>query len=503
MTGERATDWLGKRAQLSPGRVAIEEVDSGNETTYWDWNQQVNQTAHFLDSCGLGKGDLVSTLASNSKEYIDLFFACTKTGTVLHNLNWRLSVHELIEIMREAQSNILFYSSDWQNQAHALQSEFPELRLVLLSKNGDKDVSSFGHRETMPKEYDQKPIKLSDPWGIYYTGGTTGTPKGAILTHGNMFWNSVNTITSWNMCHEDVAPLQLPFFHVGGPNIFLLPLVHLGGKTLLAKEFSVDQTFDMIENGHLTHYVGVPTMYVMLQNHSRWNQADFSKLKLVISGGAPCPLPVMKKFWDRGVDFKMGYGLTEASGNNFWLPPGEAAEKIGSVGFPLFHIDMKVVDEEGRTCQANQEGQLLIRGGHVTSGYYKRPKATSEILQDGWLHTGDIARKDEHGYFYIMGRSKEMFISGGENVYPAEIESALHAHPNIAEAALIAIPHPTWGEVGKAFIVKTNGAQLDENQVLEFLHARLAKYKIPKEVVFLEALPKTAIGKLDKKQLPV
>ena len=194
---------------------------------------------------------------------------------------------------------------------------------------------------------DRPEMAMDDPWGIYYTGGTTGLPKGAILTHGNITWNSVNTISSWGLHGGHVAPLQLPFFHVGGPNIFLMPLVHTGGKTILCEGFDLDETFDLIESGGITHYVAVPTMYQMMQAHPRWEAADFSHLELVISGGAPCPLPIMEKFWERGIDFKMGYGLTEAAGNNFWLPPEDVARKTTSVGHPLFHIDMKIVAEDG------------------------------------------------------------------------------------------------------------------------------------------------------------
>ncbi|RMF62605.1 MAG: long-chain fatty acid--CoA ligase, partial [Calditrichaeota bacterium] len=326
-------------------------------------------------------------------------------------------------------------------------------------------------------------------------------PKGAVLTHGNMTWNSVNTITSWGLTAEDSAPLQLPLFHIGGPNIFMLPLVHVGGTTILCKAFDVDQTFDLIEGGQITLFVGVPTMYVMMQQHERWASADFSKLKLVISGGAPCPLPVMQRFWDKGVDFKLGYGLTEACGNNFWLPPEDVRRKPGSVGFPNFHLDIKIVRDDGTPCDANEEGELLIRGPHITPGYWNNPEETAKVIRDGWLHTGDIARQDEEGYVYIVGRSKEMFISGGENVYPAEIESVLHSHPAVAEAAVIGVPHEKWGEVGKAFVVLRSGQSLTEEQLQTYLAERLAKYKVPRHVEFVTSLPKTAIGKLDKKAL--
>jgi fatty-acyl-CoA synthase len=281
--------------------------------------------------------------------------------------------------------------------------------------------------------------------------------------------------------------------------IFMAPMVHAGGTTILCTGFDPDETFDMVENAGITHYVAVPTMFQMLQEHPKWEQADFSKLELVISGGAPCPLPIMEKFWNRGVDFKMGYGLTEASGNNFWLPPELVRKKLSSVGYPIFHIDMKTIREDGTACVAGEEGELLIRGPHVVAGYWRNPEATAETIRDGWLHTGDIAVCDEDGCYSILGRSKEMFISGGENVYPAEIESALMAHPKVLDAAVVGVPHETWGEVGRAFLVVDEG--YDEAHLRDFLGERLARYKMPRSIVLLEALPLTAIGKIDKKLL--
>jgi fatty-acyl-CoA synthase len=346
---------------------------------------------------------------------------------------------------------------------------------------------------------DTPELTLDDPWGIYYTGGTTGLPKGAVITHGNITWNSINTITSWGINDRHKAAIQLPFFHIGGPNIFMVPLVHAGGTTILCSGFDPDETFDLVENAGITHYVAVPTMFQVLQEHLKWEQADFSKLELVMSGGAPCPVPVMEKFWDRGVDFKMGYGLTEASGNNFWLPPEMVQEKIGSVGYPLFHVDMKIIREDVTECDDNEEGELLIGGPHIVDGYWKNPAATAEVFRDGWLHTGDVARRDRDGCYSILGRSKEMFISGGENVYPAEIESVLSEHPMVLEAAVVGVPHKTWGEVGRAFVVVADN--YEERAVRDFLIERLARYKLPRSIIVLDSLPLTAIGKLDKKLL--
>jgi fatty-acyl-CoA synthase len=499
---EYVTDWLDKRAKLTPDRIALEDAITGEKISFREWNGRANCTANFLRSLGVKTGDLVSVYSSNCSEYLDIFFACGKIGAILHNLNWRLTVFELQKILADAQPKFLIYSPEWREQVNALRSTLSASRCIAIGERAHENDTDFSDRNQHSVQLTNRPdLNMDHPWGIYYTGGTTGIPKGAILTHGNMTWNSINTVMSWGVTADDCALLQLPFFHIGGPNIFMLPLVHVGGKTILCKQFDVEQTFDFIDRGAITHFVGVPTMFIMMQQHPRWPSTDFSRLKLVISGGAPCPLPVMQKFWDKGVDFKMGYGLTEASGNNFWLPQKDVRRKIGSVGFPIFHIDMKIVREDGGTCAADEAGELLIRGPHVTPGYWNRPEETAAILKDGWLHTGDLAKQDDEGYFYIIGRSKDMFISGGENVYPAEIENVIFAHPAVAEAAVIGVRHEKWGEVGKAFVVIEKGKELTESELLEFLRQRLAKYKIPQSVVFVDALPKTAIGKVDKKTL--
>ena len=494
------TDWLDKRAKLTPGAVALIDNSSGLETTFEEWNKRVNQTANYLRHLGVTKGDRVAVYASNRSEYLDLFWAAPKIGAILQNLNWRLTVHELAGIVESGSPKILIYSEDWQPQVTQLKPTFTSIEHIVAISQPSPGELDFSARDSMSTVLEDVPVlRPDDPWGIYYTGGTTGLPKGAVITHGNITWNSINTVTSWGFNSKHKAAIQLPFFHIGGPNIFMVPLVHSGGTTILCSGFDADETFDLLEHSGITHYVAVPTMFQMLQEHPRWADADFSKLELVISGGAPCPLPIMKKFWDRGIDFKMGYGLTEATGNNFWLPPELVQQKIGSVGYPLFHIDMKTIHGDGTPCADDEEGELLIRGGHIAAGYWNNPEATADTFRNGWLHTGDIAVRDKDGCYSILGRSKEMFISGGENVYPAEIESALLAFPSVLEAAVIGVPNATWGEIGKAFLVVAD--DFDESKLRVFLTERLAKYKIPRSFVALDALPLTAIGKIDKKSL--
>lgn len=497
------TDWLDKRAKLSPDRVGVYDTINERELTYRQWNAAANQTANFLRSFGVQKGDRISVYATNCLEYLDILFACGKIGAIVHNLNWRLTVTELVGIVNDARPDVLIYSADWCDQVTQLIAHIPSVGYyVALTEKAYPEHRAFSERERFPDSLEDRPDQHPDePWAIYYTGGTTGLPKGAIMTHANATWNCVNTVTSWGITADTIAPLQLPLFHIGGAHIFCLPSVHVGGKTIVCKEFDIAQTFDLINGAGITHFVAVPTMYLMMQQHERWEKSDFSHLKLVISGGAPCPMSIVEKFWERGVDFKIGYGLTEAPANNFWLPPQDVRRKPGSVGFPIFHIDMKIIDPDGSPCAADEPGELLIRGPHVIPGYWNRPEATAETIIDGWLHTGDLARRDAEGYYYIIGRSKDMIISGGENVYPAEVESVMHAHPAVGEAALIGVLDEKWGEVGRALVAIKLGHSLTEAELLDFMRGRLAKYKLPKSVIFLPELPKTVIGKLDKKML--
>lgn len=491
-------DWLSRRDQLTPNKVAlVDMINGGRPITYREWNRAANRTANFLrERFGVKKGDRVAVLAMNCVEYLDLWFACGKLGAILQTLNWRLTPGELAGLVADATPTVLFYGPDFGEQAKALEAQFPSTPFVILDSNLQSLISDSPG--SPPPEVE---LTSDDPWVICYTGGTTGLPKGALLTHRSITANSVNTVMSWGLAPADIAILNAPLFHTGGLNVFTAPLVHIGGTSIVCHSFDVDQVYDLIGNSGVTLYFGVPTMFIAMQQHPRWAEADFSRLKLIISGGAPCPLPVFEKFWARGVDFKTGYGLTEAGPNTFWLPPEDVRRKPGAVGFPLFHVDVKVIRPDGAECADDEVGELIVRGPHVCAGYWNRPEETAKAIVNGWLHTGDLARRDAEGYYTIVGRSKDMIISGGENIYPAEVENVLAAHPAVAEAALIGVPDEKWGEVGRAIVVLQPGQSLTAEALIEFCRERLARYKVPKSAVFVEVLPKTGAGKVDKKIL--
>jgi len=370
-----------------------------------------------------------------------------------------------------------------------------------LGKKAIPTDESFSNINKFPtKSFPKIEIDQDDPWVICYTGGTTGLPKGAMLTFRAINTNAVNTVMSWELDSNDIAILNAPLFHTGGLNVFTAPLVQIGGTSILCKSFNVDQTFDLINNYDVTLLFGVPTMFIAMQQHKNWEKVDFSRCKLIINGGAPAPLDVFEKFWARGIDFKTGYGLTEAGPNTFWLPKADIRRKPGYVGIPLFHIDVKLIDKEGNEVGPHDIGEIIIRGDHVCSGYWNNSEATKKTILDGWLHTGDLGFKDEDGYFKIVDRLKDMIISGGENIYPAEIESVIFSCEGVSEVSVIGVPDPLWGEVGCAVIVAGN-TRLTEDLLREYCRQRLAKYKIPKYFKFVQEIPKTGAGKIDKKAL--
>lgn len=499
-------DWLYRRAVLSPGKTAlIDAIDGDRPITYAQWNKRVNRLATFLyEALGVRKGDGVSIYSTNRLEYLDTLFACNKLGSILHVNNWRLKPLELQPLIEEVAPRVLIYSREFAPQIETLRPNLPSIEhfVALDEPARAEDISWASEREKWSPEQ-PPPVELEweDPWIICYTGGTTGLPKGAVLNYRSVTANAVNTIIGWGLRPDDVVPEYMPFFHTGGLNCVTTPLVYLGGTNIVCARFDVEQLFEHIEKHRVTFFFGVPAMLLMIIQHPRWNDLDLSGVRLVMCGGGHCPAVVYEAFRDKGVPFKEGYGLTEAGPNNFWLPAEHTGIKIGSVGRPLFHVDVKLVGEKGNEVGPGEVGHLLIRGPHVFGGYWNRPEATAQTIVDGWLHTGDLAYRDEDGDYYIVGRLKDMIKSGGENIYPAEVESVIHSHPAVAEAALIPVPDPKWGEAGRAVVVLKPGEELSQEELISWLRERMAHYKVPKSVVFVAGLPKTGAGKVDKQRL--
>jgi len=498
-------DWSYRRAMITPNRIAIFDNIEKKEYTYKELNFRANKLARILLDHGVSKGDRVALFSTNRIECLDLFLATGKIGAILVPFNVRLTIQELQYLIIKTKPSILFYDSKLESQAKEIKSK------DLISKNivvGGKSIQNdpaLQHLMTKASksEIDKPIINFEDPHLILFTGGTTGLPKGAVLSHRLIFWNSFNTILSWHLNSEDVQPLLFPLFHTGGWNVLLVPFYHIGAMTILMGDFNPEETLRIIEEKNCTIVIGVPTMFHMMANSPNFSNANFESIKIFISGGAPCPVAIMERYWNRGKLFKMGYGLTEVGPNNFYLPEDKIKEKPTSVGLPVFHCDMKIINTKTNiTVTSGEVGELLLKGPHIFSGYWDEPEETRKTIElDGWVHTGDLAKQDEEGYYYIVGRRKEMYISGGENVYPVEIEELLFKHPAIDLAAVIGVPDEKWGEVGKAYITLKVGKKIRIEDIQNYLKENLARYKIPKYFEIKDSLPISASGKILKREL--
>ena len=343
------------------------------------------------------------------------------------------------------------------------------------------------------------PVDDGDGLLLLYTSGTTGRPKGAILTHANCFWTNLSFDRTTDMAGSDVVLQVLPQFHVGGWNVQPLLAWWRGAKVVLERSFDPGRALELIAGSGITTMMGVPANYLFMAQHERFAQTDLGTLRQAIVGGAPMPEELLRTWQARGVAIVQGYGLTEASPNVLCLPPEDAVRKLGSAGKPYPHVEVALQDtDSGALVEGCGVGELLVRGPGVFPGYWRNEVATAEVLRDGWLHTGDIAMRDEQGYYRICDRLKDMFISGGENVYPAEVEAVLHEHPAVADAAVVGVPDERWGEVGLALVVAD---AVSERELLDHCARRLARFKVPREVRFVDELPRSPTGKLLKREL--
>lgn len=498
-------DWSGRRAILTPNQEAIVDFIEKKRYTYNELNVRANRLAQVLQNKGISKGDRIAMFSTNRIECIDLFLATGKIGAILVPFNIRLSVQELEYLIKKTKPSLLFYDPRLESLTNDIkESKLIAENIVMGNEPIQKDPTSQMLMNDVCNSIFKKPtIKFEDPHLILFTGGTTGLPKGAVLSHRMIYWNSVNTILSWSLNSNDIQPLLFPLFHTGGWNVLLVPFYHLGAKTILMGDFNPEETLKVIEQEKCSIVIGVPTMFHTIANSPKFNSTDFKSVKIFISGGAPCPVAIMEKYWAKNKPFKMGYGLTEVGPNNFYLPETRIKDKPTSVGLPVFHCDMKIIDTQtNERVKRGNVGELLLKGPHIFSGYWDEPEETKKTIEsDGWVHTGDLVMQDEEEYFYIVGRRKEMYISGGENIYPVEIEELLFKHPAIDLAAVIGVPNEKWGEVGKAFITLKQGKTVTGEAIREYLIERLAKYKVPKYFEIRDSLPTSATGKILKREL--
>lgn len=502
-------DYLSKRNIFSPEAEALVDVETGKRYSYRAFNKRANKAANFLQQVvEFQKGDRLCILAHNSLEYWEAFFGCQKCGGIFSPLNWRLVARELAGIINDLTPSVLFYDTDLASVASELKQEVTVDHWISLNTKGAEVEGSLVYEEVMRTAASSPPnvvdLSYEDPMGIVFTGGTTGLPKGAMITYRQVAFNTLSTIR--DILPDDVYINHLPLFHVGGLYVYAIPLFILGGKVIQMRRWDLDTIVEVINKEDPNFFFAVPTQYRMLMNHPNFKSIDFSNVRFLTSGGEPLPLDIIQTYREvHGVKFKQGFGMTEVGPGCFALDPWDAEHKIGSIGTPNFFIDAKVVDPEtGRDCNANEVGELLFRGPTVTIGYWNRPELNKTLLnEEGWFSTGDMVYFDGDGYFFVVDRVKDMFISGGENVYPREIEKVLEEHTKIDQVQVIGVPDSKWGEVGRAIVVLKQEKEASEEEIIDFCKGKLAKFKIPKSVRFTDSFTPyiSGAGKILKRRL--
>ncbi|MER6122454.1 o-succinylbenzoate--CoA ligase [Streptomyces sp. NPDC001795] len=490
MRNEGLGSWPARRARKTPHRTAL--IHGDTTVTYADLYERTTRLAHALRARGVRRGDRIAYLGPNHPAYLETLFAAGTLGAVFVPLNIRLAGPEIAYQLADSGAKALVYA--------------PSLAGLVAGLPGSTDVRTYvqvgaDYEELLADASDERidqPVALDDTCIIMYTSGTTGRPKGAMLTHGNLVWNAVNVLVDHDLIADERALVSAPLFHTAGLNMLTLPVLLKGGTCVLVEAFDPNATFDLIERHRITFMFGVPTMFDQVARHPRWAGADLSSLRILTCGGSPVPTPLIAAYQERGLTFLQGYGMTEAAPGTLFLDAEHAVSKAGSAGVPHFFSDVRVVRPDLTPVDIGETGEVVVSGPHVMPGYWGLPEETAAVFADGWFRSGDAARIDEDGYVHIVDRIKDMIISGGENIYPAEVEDQLLAHPDIVEVAVIGVPDDKWGEVPRAVVVPREGATLDPDEVIASLAGRLAKYKIPKSVVIADELPRTASGKLLK-----
>ena len=489
-------DIIARRAALTPKSTAFRDLVSGTSVSYLNLDERAQRAAGLLTARGVSAGDRVVILCRNRIEFFEILFACGKLGAILVPCNWRMPATELLPLINEAGPAVLLYGrEDAATVDELAQSGIPTIALddgetAAYSSLRDQSEPVIG-RERWP---------LQDCWYLLYTSGTTGKPKAVIQTYGMALANYINIRQAMEIGARDVTLNYLPLFHTAGINLIALPTLFEGGKVLLLPDFDVDRVVGLLADARLDTFFAVPAVYQQISLHPDFDSLDLTTVRSWGCGGAPMPDELLTRFLERGARICNGMGMTETGPTVFIMDSDMVSQKIGSVGKPQLMASVRIVDSEGRDVPQGESGELWFSGPGITPGYWRQDDATAEAFSDdGWLKSGDIGRCDEDGYYYVVGRIKDMYISGGENVYPVEVENILAGHPDILEAAVTAEPDEKWGEVGCAFLLAKLQHELpNASDLTSYCRERLAPYKVPKRFVTVTDFPRTAAGKVQK-----
>ena len=491
-------DFLTRRSRITPDREGL--VCEGVRRNYQDLNDRANRLANAMTTLGIGHGDRIGILAFNEPEYYDMYFGLGKIGATLVPVNYRLAGPEIQYILSDSESKVLVFGPEYAEVVDSIRSDIPTKDFIAISENPPDWAKSY---ETLISEASDGEPQIvggdDDTLTILYTSGTTGRPKGAELTHTYYYWNSVNLMCTLGLDIGNTSLIALPLFHIGalaGPPW----VVHSGGKVVLLRTLDPQRFLELIEEEKISGFGSVPQLLDFLKLVPDFEKYDWSSVKTILVYAAPVPVTLIREYEASGIEVRQLYGLTECNTGTV-LDSENAIEKVGSCGRPFFHTEVRVVDDNGRELPPGEKGEVLLRAPNMMKGYLNRPEDTAAAIKDGWLHTGDIAKMDADGFLYILDRKKDMIISGGENIYPAEIEDALLNHPKVADVGVIGYPHEKWGEAVKAIVVVQEGQTLTEDELIEWCEGKIGRFKIPKSVVITDAIPRTPTGKILKTEL--
>ncbi|RDW18948.1 o-succinylbenzoate--CoA ligase [Oceanobacillus chungangensis] len=488
---EQIAYWIHKRADITPNRMAL--ITERSEDTYEMLSSKVNNMAAFLQNeCQLKKGDRVAILSQNSAEYMISYFAIAQLGLVAVPLNIRLTATELAFQINDSGAKTILFETETSELYREICNHVYFVNAYLMEKIGKATEKNVRHVAV---------DAANDAYIICYTSGTTGRPKGAVLTQENMFWNAINCQYALDITSMDNTIVLLPLFHIGGIGLFAFPTLLTGGTVIIPKKFDSAKAINIIEEYGVTIVMGVPTIHEAIRKNPNFDTANFQSVRWFYSGGAPCPKELINQYLARGLPFGQGMGMTETAPTIFMLSREDYKYKVGSIGKPAMFCDIKIVDQAGLPVKKGEIGELLIKGPNVMKEYWGLPDKTKEAIRDGWFHSGDLMREDEDGFIYVAGRKKDMIISGGENIYPLEVEQVINELPEINEVAVIGITDEKWGEIPVAYLSLNNGSTKSEEEIKSYCQKRLAKYKIPKNIFILDELPKNATGKIDKSRI--
>lgn len=495
-------DWIVHHASASPGALAIVDLSSGRKFTYGQMNQRVGRAAAVLADMGVKANDRVAYLALNSSDIFEIVFGTWRIGGSALALNYRLTASELEFIIKDASPTVIIYDREFEGPVSNLRKTVDVKWLVTDGQGG---ASEYERALTNSDPIFERTTEqdLSAQAMLMYSSGTTGQPKGVIISHENLLYSALDFSTACNLGKDAVHLAIMPIFHIAGFNVLSCANLRMGGTVLIERTFNPASTLEIIGNRNfgVTHFLGIPAIYNALRAHPNFEKTDFSGLKHALAGAAAVPHALIKDWLEHGVIIQEGFGMTETAGGTCILPKHDVPNKIGSAGKAFMNSEMKIVRSDGSDAAPDETGEIFLRGPIITPGYWNRPKANAESFVDGWFKSGDVGQMDAQGFIYIEDRVKDMYISGGENVYPAEVENILFQMPQIADVAVIGIPDKKWGEIGCAVVVPKAGTSLSLGDISLHCTNKLAKFKHPSHLIVLDELPRNATGKVLKFEL--